>query len=605
MKERIPAHDYLQVDRKCDMVMKGGVTSGIVYPLAIAELARSFRLANIGGTSAGAIAAALAAAAEYARRAGRTSGFERLEALPDHFKARNPRTGRSNLGSLFQPQRGTAPLFEMLRAAAARKRGRIPAALRALVRSRPALLLCIVPLIGAIAFGIGSRQLLAGLHWLTTGLVTSLLLFVLCAVLAVWRSIKALPANGYGLCSGFGENADVLTTWLASEIQQVSGKEGAPLTFGDLWGADADARINLEVMTTNVSQGRPYALPFDVGTFYFRPDEMATLFPANVVESMNVHGLAKIRNSGRGQLPAGLLPFPDAADVPIIIAARMSLSFPLLFSAIPLYVVDFSRLVNQQAKETNGIFVPERCWFSDGGISSNFPLHLFDQPIPRWPSFALNLKPFHPDHPRSSKEDENVYVIERFSDGTLESVRRFDDGSASEQIFGFLGAILSTMQNWRDNVQMRVPGFRERIAHVSQDAEEGGLNLDMPDEVITRLAERGAAAGTKLRSRFDDGDSDGDTISWKSHRWARLRSTLSVLEGFLTVMNDAFFDTQLDPTYAQLMREPHSVYEWSDGRGKAAADELSELFERVRGWRGLFARSAPRPEPELRITPRL
>jgi predicted acylesterase/phospholipase RssA len=587
------------------MVMKGGVTSGIVYPLAIAELARSFRLVNIGGTSAGAIAAALAAAAEYGRRAGRASGFERLEALPEHFKARNSRTGRSNLGSLFQPQRATAPLFEMLRAAAARTRGRIPAALRGLVRTRPTLLLCLVPFSGAIVLGIRSRQLFVGLHWLTTGVATSFLLFIVCAILTISRSIKALPKNGYGLCSGFGENGDVLTTWLANEIQQVSGKAGSPLTFGDLWGTDPNGRINLEMMTTNVSQGRPYALPFDVGTFYFRPDEMTKLFPADIVASLNTHALAKVKNSGKGQLPDGLLPFPDAADVPIIVAARMSLSFPLLFSAIPLYVIDFSRSVNQRAKEANGVFVPERCWFSDGGISSNFPLHLFDQPIPRWPSFALNLKPFHPDHPRSSTEDENVYVIQRFSDGTLESVRRFDAGSASEQIFGFLGAILSTMQNWRDNVQMRVPGFRERIAHVSQDAEEGGLNLDMPEDVIKRLAARGAAAGRKLRSRFDEGDGGGDTISWKTHRWARLRSTLSVLEGFLTLMNEAFVDTQLDPTYEQLMREPHSVYEWSDSRGKAAADEVSDLFDRVRGWRGLFARSAPRPAPDLRITPRL
>lgn len=43
---------------ECDLVMKGGITSGIVYPLAIAEIAKAFRLRSIGGTSAGAIAAA-------------------------------------------------------------------------------------------------------------------------------------------------------------------------------------------------------------------------------------------------------------------------------------------------------------------------------------------------------------------------------------------------------------------------------------------------------------------------------------------------------------------------------------------------------------------
>lgn len=42
---------------ECDIVMKGGVTSGIVYPSAILELARRYRFRSIGGTSAGAIAA--------------------------------------------------------------------------------------------------------------------------------------------------------------------------------------------------------------------------------------------------------------------------------------------------------------------------------------------------------------------------------------------------------------------------------------------------------------------------------------------------------------------------------------------------------------------
>ena len=45
----------------CDIVMKGGVTSGTVYPLAIVELARQYRFSRIGGTSAGAIAAAVTA----------------------------------------------------------------------------------------------------------------------------------------------------------------------------------------------------------------------------------------------------------------------------------------------------------------------------------------------------------------------------------------------------------------------------------------------------------------------------------------------------------------------------------------------------------------
>ena len=55
-------------DKYCDLVMKGGITSGIVYPNAVLSLARQYRFKNIGGTSAGAIAAAVAAAAALGDR---------------------------------------------------------------------------------------------------------------------------------------------------------------------------------------------------------------------------------------------------------------------------------------------------------------------------------------------------------------------------------------------------------------------------------------------------------------------------------------------------------------------------------------------------------
>ena len=49
-------------EQSCDIVLKGGITSGVIYPLAVCELAGVYRLRNIGGTSAGAIAATAAAA---------------------------------------------------------------------------------------------------------------------------------------------------------------------------------------------------------------------------------------------------------------------------------------------------------------------------------------------------------------------------------------------------------------------------------------------------------------------------------------------------------------------------------------------------------------
>lgn len=93
--------------KECDLVMKGGITSGVVYPFAISKVSDRYRLRNIGGTSAGAIAAAMAAAAEYRRQEGDgKAGFKEIKTLAE--------TLADNLKSMFQPSPELAPLFELL-----------------------------------------------------------------------------------------------------------------------------------------------------------------------------------------------------------------------------------------------------------------------------------------------------------------------------------------------------------------------------------------------------------------------------------------------------------------------------------------------------------
>ena len=52
---------------QCDIILRGGITSGIVFPRAIAKLAETYDFRSIGGSSAGAIAAAWTAAAALCR----------------------------------------------------------------------------------------------------------------------------------------------------------------------------------------------------------------------------------------------------------------------------------------------------------------------------------------------------------------------------------------------------------------------------------------------------------------------------------------------------------------------------------------------------------
>ena len=58
--------------------MKGGITSGVVYPGAITRIATDFRFRNLGGASAGAIAAVAAAACEYRWNQGDPAAYDAL-----------------------------------------------------------------------------------------------------------------------------------------------------------------------------------------------------------------------------------------------------------------------------------------------------------------------------------------------------------------------------------------------------------------------------------------------------------------------------------------------------------------------------------------------
>ena len=82
--------------RSLDVTMKGGTTSAVIYPLALCELARHFRFRNLGGASAGAIAAALGASAELGRVRA-TAGRQRTDVLGEHQVARDG-CGRASPG---------------------------------------------------------------------------------------------------------------------------------------------------------------------------------------------------------------------------------------------------------------------------------------------------------------------------------------------------------------------------------------------------------------------------------------------------------------------------------------------------------------------------
>ena len=612
-------YDYSQPTRTCDVVMKGGITSGVVYPHALCELARTYRFVNVGGTSAGAIAAAAAAAAEHGRGSG---GFEKLAALPAWIGAGD------NLFRLFQPQPGTARFFRLFTAGLGRKgAGKQLRLAAAALRSFPlAAIAGVAPGVAlvALAAATGSGALAV------CAIVAGVLLAVVGLVLAVGASLaiglpRAIGRNFFGLCSGQspeGASPAALTPWLADLIDDLAGKTGGdPLTFGDLRARD----IRLHVMTTNLTHRRPHRMPWDHHQLLFDPGELRRLFPERVVAWMEAHppalpdGREGERRSRVLAALAPLRPLPDPDDLPVVFAARMSLSFPLLISAVPLHALDLTRRHTREAlAAVEAGDTPEHpleaevCWFSDGGITSNFPVHFFDTPLPTRPTFAIDLDGFHPDHGRSADEAENVYLPSSNVGGLLDTWHRIDPKPGLASLTGFVSGIVRTMQNHVDSALTHQPGYRDRIVHVHTAPDEGGMNLTMPPHVIEALTLRGQAAGRTLVARFAETPGEAAGLSWDNHRWVRYRSAIAAIGDQLQQLSMAWrLDPEGERSYPELLDRPDDVgpagYRVASQEQRALLRSVTELLaeagERAGEGPADVGRGAPRPEPVVRIVP--
>lgn len=622
----------------CDLVMKGGITSGIVYPNAVLALAGEYRFKNIGGTSAGAIAAAVSAAAamgERVRIAGAERdpkmGFEGLAAVSRRLSA------AGFIYGLFQPARGAKNAYRLLVTLA----GHAPpwrkglAALAGVVAIAPVETLSAFVALTGLGYGVGGWR----------GAVAAALPSLLCAwaaggLCALRRVARVIRNNQLGLCSGLrvGGHKPALTEWMHEVLQGLSGKPlGAPLTFADLRGApryegepQTEHAINLQVITTGVSHREPRTLPFEGASFWFLREEFDRLFPASVVDWMAAQDPAPAQAQGKTyyRLPAD-------GQLPVLVAARMSLSFPLLISAVPLH--EPARWEQASARtDADSAAPPEKnmaasteglttggerggaqisafriCWFSDGGISSNFPIHLFDAALPRWPTFAINLvypKSDDAGRPRPADGDGQrsiegaVFLPTENNKGWQRTYQPIADPSAAKEVSGFLFGIVAAMQNWRDLLLARAPGQRDRIVHVSLDGDEGGMNLDMPQAVLTRISDKGTAAGRRFRD-----------FSFENHYWVRWRNLASAWQRYTVQVAGSADPARRVPAYAQAYAQaapdgpPPPSYKFSsEAKRRAAEGLLMRLQEQGEEWADLgpdLTDGAPRPLPQMKITP--
>ena len=690
----------------CDLVMKGGITSGIVYPPVIVKLKDSYTFRSIGGTSAGAIGAAGAAAAEYNRAGG---GFVTLEkvgkSLGEH----------ATLLNLFQAPAQTHILLDILLAILQHRQECL------LGHKKPSLLHSVrvvseylnalwnerlpaynragnsgrwigvgVGIITALILTCACIGLSALFHpfvWTRDGTLPgciAIVLFSLCSLLGgysgqwIGRSLYLLDVGVqlyktglyetfYGICPGHTAVADSqndntnLTDWLSIAIDTIAGLPTmrVPLTFGAL----QQKEINLQMVTSNLNHSQPYILPDDLSNFIFKESDMQRLFPAYVVEQLKTspaHPLFPVQ-----LLPEGYHFLPDAADLPVVFGVRLSLSFPLLLSAVPLYTLSSVAYQAYLRKELHGPFDPERhlqCnWFSDGGICSNFPIQFFDNWLPQHPTFGINMSstkmdasvlqpaPLHSDRVSvanqcyqkdlslpytmaTNHEGKDVYLP--LAEGAMAV-----EWSPVESIPKFLRAIFQTTQNYRDTLQMRLPSYRERVVQIRLTDHEGGLSLTMPSAIIQRIEQKGEHAGALLqRFQFDQ------------HWWVRFLVLMARLEDNLYEMREVCDDSDLQhrddsdalnsestcpSTFrARLQREWRSgcdpqqrypyyrdqawceealirvqalkvvIAAWQETDNRDNSDNCSDVTEQA-GIVRFFQNEAPMPTTVLRVTPRV
>ncbi len=623
---------YASPALEADLVMKGGITSGLIYPLTACRLATRYRFRSVGGASAGAIAAALTAAAEYQRRhphpaakgivSNAGAGFARLTTIPDVLGTK--------LETLFVPADNLKRPFQALTIWLEPEWGKarkLFASLGLVVAGAPLVftlvtlallipgLLVALGLLGWQASGADWGKVLTSvLVWLPVAVVVAVLVTVIRLVLG---TLRRLAGNGYGFCNGLAEpgsvNADPpLTEWLTDWLDEVAGLSAGegPLTFGQLYGEQAsevfrrlrldeavapdsplarrefDPEIDLQMMTTCLTFKRPYIFPFRTKVFCYCPDCWAQFFPVRVLDALvarsapteprtqQVHGVSvPIDQNCIHHRSTPVLQLPSAPDIPVVIGVRLSLSFPILLSAIPFQTIDYNR-----GEGKRGLV---ELWFSDGGISSNFPIHFFDRLLPTRPTFGINLTDQHPDFP-----DRLVHRAKDNRSGLLPRA------TPITSVVGFLGAVVKTMQNWVDDQALPAPGFRDRVVAVRTKEGEGGLNLKMDQETIKALGARGDEAALEL----EDFDFD-------NHRWVRYRTAMNALSETLDEMLVVY------PSYDQFITSwTGAAYPLGSAAARAADHAATAtLMDTVAAWQtaGYPASKGRQPHPRPELRPRM
>jgi hypothetical protein len=411
----------------------------------------------------------------------------------------------------------------------------------------------------------------------------------------------ALNANGLGICSGRRATAHAkpaLTEWLDEQIQICASPPNGsrlapPLTFRMLEGLDPP--VSFRLLTTDLSYARPVDLPLSDDPpsteprlhglttsgkviYYFDKKEFDRLFPEPIVAALiGQQQPAILQNAPPGKTFYRL----PGADMPILVAARMSLSFPILLSTVPLWSEDPS------------LPAPVQHTMSDGGICANFPIHFFDALFPSRPTFGLDLEPFPGSTDQLTEQPPIIF----------DDLPRRPTYAAVAGVGAFFAQLLGSARNWHDNLQSELPAYRDRICQIRLTKDQGGLNLDMPPEVIKQLVQLGEDAGNAIcpppRSKLPG-------FNWNQHRFTRFLTLMQTLQEGLEPAGPAFnnFVAQMPTVDPAWPTYPGHSGNWWPTAATTTQNFLASVTWGSPGTTN-FKNDAPVPEADVRVSPQV
>jgi hypothetical protein len=462
-----------------------------------------------------------------------------------------------------------------------------------------------------------------------------------------------LPKNDFGICTGSGPvdpaNPDVppqddagvapLTDWLHELFQSAAGRtiKDDPVTFGHLWGTDdelAERDIDLVLMTTNATRGVSHRFSLRRKRVGAALLQRARIREALSAESGRMPGQSGTNPGGEGEArrgkrrEAGYSPwFPSpAAGSGASHSGRRENESQLSISAESGSAL--LPAISKGHRDIKAMPILRR------GLTSNFPIHFFDAPIPSRPTFGINLVPDTVTGGEKGAEPElearrspvavakdpwlNVWMPTTNSTGIQDVALFHEIASGPWAVIDFFMMLFDTARNWGDTELSAMPGYRDRIVHVALADNEGGLNLSMPPETVRAIGERGECAGTLLAARFashpgkDPKTKKAIRLTWDNHRWIRYRTFMAAFE----LVGRKFGATwqrsdwpESQQTYPELLEEPPS-YKLTAPQQRFAAAATEKLVDMVGSWTESFDHPAlradgrsPRPKPILRVMP--